>query len=166
MHFYLVSHQNLFFTFYLEDLSWIWALILSWISNNIYFLHPLLIIWLKHKNWLYKKIKKFRPCVTFINIHHKNLKHYILKILEFFSSIKSPLKSICFKTKDDVINFDDKKITNIFKKFFCTIGDDLLTNLPPPSSRFGLNLVRQYYEKILKYPNSKFKFNFVSEETV
>ena len=32
--------------------------------------------------------------------------------------------------------------------------------------RFGLNSARQYYEKILKYPNSKFKFNFVSEETV
>ena len=32
--------------------------------------------------------------------------------------------------------------------------------------RFGLNSVRQCYEKILKYPNSKLKFNFVSEETV
>ena len=32
--------------------------------------------------------------------------------------------------------------------------------------RFGINSVRQYYEKILKYPKSKFKFNFVSEETV
>ena len=32
--------------------------------------------------------------------------------------------------------------------------------------KFGLHSVRQYYEKILKYPNSKFKFNFVSEETV
>ena len=32
--------------------------------------------------------------------------------------------------------------------------------------RFGLDSVRQYYEKILKYPKSKFKFNIVSEETV
>ena len=32
--------------------------------------------------------------------------------------------------------------------------------------RFGLHLVRQYYKKILKYPKSKFKFNFVSEKTV
>ena len=38
--------------------------------------------------------------------------------------------------------------------------------MPPPSLRFGLNSVRQYYEKNLKYPKSKFKFNVVSEETV
>ena len=38
--------------------------------------------------------------------------------------------------------------------------------MPPPSLRFGLNSVRQYYEKIIKYPNPKFKFNVVSEETV
>ena len=32
--------------------------------------------------------------------------------------------------------------------------------------KFGLNSVRQYYEKILKHPKSKFKFNVVPEETV
>ena len=32
--------------------------------------------------------------------------------------------------------------------------------------RFGFTSVRQYYEKILKLRNSKFKFNFVSEEAV
>ena len=58
-----------------------------------------------------------------------------------------------------------KKNANIFKNFFCTLADDLLANLPTPL-RFGLNSVWQYYEKILKYPKSKFKFNFVSEETV
>ena len=53
-----------------------------------------------------------------------------------------------------------------FSKIFCTLAEDLLANLPPPSLRFGLYSVRQCYEKILNYPNSKFKFNFVSEETV
>ena len=38
--------------------------------------------------------------------------------------------------------------------------------MPPPSLRFGLNSVQQYYENILNYPKSKFKFNVVSEETV
>ena len=55
---------------------------------------------------------------------------------------------------------------NIFKIFFCTLADDLLANLPPPSLRFGLNSVWQYYEKILKYSKSKFKFHIVYEETV
>ena len=52
------------------------------------------------------------------------------------------------------------------KTFFCTLADNLLANLTPHSLRFGLHLVRQYYEKILKHPNSKFKFKFVSEEAV
>ena len=51
-----------------------------------------------------------------------------------------------------------------FLKKFCTLADNLLANLPPPSLRFGLNSVWQYYEKILKYTKSK--FNVVSENTV
>ena len=58
------------------------------------------------------------------------------------------------------------KNANIFKKKICILADDLRANLPPPSLRFGLNSVRQYYEKNLKYSKSKFKFNVVPEETV
>ena len=39
----------------------------------------------------------------------------------------------------------------IFKKKNCTLADNLLANLPPPS----LILLAFSYEKILKYPNSK-----------
>ena len=49
------------------------------------------------------------------------------------------------------------------KNFFCTLAGDLLANLPPFSLRFGLNSVRQYYKKILKYPKSH--FGVLSEET-
>ena len=80
------------------------------------------------------------------------------------ASIKSPLTNICLKTKDHLTKFDDKKLLT-FSKIFYTLADDLLANLSPPSLRFGLDSVWQYYEKILNYPNSKFKFNFVSEET-
>ena len=88
-----------------------------------------------------------------------------IKKLKTLASIKIPLTNICLKTKD-VTNFDDKIKANIFKKIFCTLADNLLANLHPPFFRFGLHLVRQYYEKILMYPNSKFKSNFVSEEAV
>ena len=57
------------------------------------------------------------------------------------ASIKSPLTNICLKAKDDITNFDDRKNANIFKKIFCTLADNLLANLPPPSLRFGLNSV-------------------------
>ena len=92
-----------------------------------------------------------------------------LKTLDL-SSIESPWTNICLKTKNDVTNFDDKKNAIIFFFnfffFFCTLADDFLANLPPSSLRFGLHSVWQYYEKTLKYPNSKYTFNFVSKETV
>ena len=59
-----------------------------------------------------------------------------------------------------------KKNANIFKKYFCSLADDLLANLFAPYLKFDLHSVRQYYEKILKYPNSIFKFNFLSLETI
>ena len=55
-----------------------------------------------------------------------------------------------------------KKIGNIFQKYVCTLADDLLANLTPPSLRFGLH----YYQAFLKLANSKYKFTFMSEETV
>ena len=90
-----------------------------------------------------------------------------LKTLDL-SSIESPWTNICLKTKNDVTNFDEKKKCYYFQFFFffCTLADDLLANLPPSSLRFGLHSVWQYYEKALKYPNSKYTFTFVSKETV
>ena len=92
-----------------------------------------------------------------------------LKTLDL-SSIESPWTNICLKTKNDVTNFDDKKNAIIFFFnfffFFCTLAVNFLANLPPSSLRFGLHSVWQYYEKTLKYPNSKYTFNFVSKETV
>ena len=38
--------------------------------------------------------------------------------------------------------------------------------MPPDSSIFGLLSVCQYYNKTLKLPNTRFKFNFVSGDSV
>ena len=38
--------------------------------------------------------------------------------------------------------------------------------MPPASSIFGLSSVCQYYNKTLKVPNTRFKFTFVSEDSV
>ena len=71
-----------------------------------------------------------------------------------------------FLEKDNVINFDEKKNANIFKNFFSTLADNFLTNLPPATMIFGLLSVCQYYNKILKLLNSKFKFSPISEDTI
>ena len=80
-------------------------------------------------------------------------------------SKKSPSTNICL-TKDNTTIFADKENTNIFKKFYSTLADDLVKNLSPASSIFVLSSVCQYYNKKLKLPNTRFKFTFVSEDSV
>ena len=58
------------------------------------------------------------------------------------------------------------KNAKIFKALFCTLAYNLYANLLPSSFKFSLPSVRQYYVKILKLPNSKFKSNFVFDETI
>ena len=52
---------------------------------------------------------------------------------------------------------------------FCTFAqcfaDNLLADLLSSSWRFGLPSIRQYYKRIIKLSNFKFKFNFVPEDT-
>ena len=66
--------------------------------------------------------------------------------------------------KDDKISSDDKTNANIFKEFFYKLISDLATKLPPPSNKFGIGSVRNYYQNILDFPSSKFKFLNVTEE--
>ena len=85
---------------------------------------------------------------------------------DLLNKISGTIDSVAPIKYDGITNFEDKKNANIFKEIFCALADKLLANLLPPSLRFGLNSVRQYCKKVLKYPKSKFKFNAVSEENV
>ena len=80
-------------------------------------------------------------------------------------SKKGTISNICLK-KDDKICFDDKTNANTFKEFFCNLASDLVAKLPPPSKRFGLDTVRNYYQDILGLLPSKFKFSNVTEDHV
>ena len=80
-------------------------------------------------------------------------------------SKKGPSTHICL-TKDNTTIFAYKENANIFKKFYSTLADDLVNILAPASSIFGLLSVCQYYNKTLKLPNTRFKFTFVSEDSV
>ena len=80
-------------------------------------------------------------------------------------SKKGTISNICLK-KDDKICFDDKTNANAFKDFFCNLASDLVAKLPPPSNRFGLDTVRNYYQDILGLLLSKFEFSNVTEDLV
>ena len=108
-----------------------------------------------------------------IEFYNAKLTENIGKPKELWKALKnlglpsksSPSTNISL-TKDNTTIFADKENTNIFKKFYSTPADDLVKNLPPASSIFGLSSVCQYYNKTLKLPNTRFKFTFVSEDSV
>ena len=78
------------------------------------------------------------------------------------TSKKGTILNICLK-KDDKICFDDKTNANAFKEFFWNLASDLVAKLPPPSNRFGSDIVHNYYKDILDLVLSKFKFSNVTE---
>ena len=80
-------------------------------------------------------------------------------------SKKGTILNICLKNVDKIC-FDDKTNANTFKEFFCNLASDLVTKLPPPPKRFGLDAVHNYYQDILGLLPSKFKFSNVAEDHV
>ena len=77
--------------------------------------------------------------------------------MEVFKNFRSNLyqKSLnkhYLKTKDDVTNFDEKKLLTFSENIFCTLADDLL-DLPPPSLRFKFNSAI-----LRKNPSQNFQF--------
>ena len=101
------------------------------------------------------------------------LKENIGKPKELWKALKSlglPSKksssfNICL-AKDNKIHFDDKTNSNTFKEFYCNLASDLVNKLPPPSRKFGMNSVHNYYQHILDLLPNKFKFSMAKEENV
>ena len=88
-----------------------------------------------------------------------------LKSLGLSSKKGSNISNICLK-KDGKINFDEKTNANTFKEFYCNLAGDLLKKLPPPSNKFGITSVRNFYQTILDQLPFKFKFSNVTEDLV
>ena len=78
-------------------------------------------------------------------------------------SEKVTISNICLK-KDDKICFDDKTNSNTFKESFCILARNLVAILPSPSKRFGIDMVRNYYQDIPGLFPSKSKFSNVTED--
>ena len=85
--------------------------------------------------------------------YKEKLKENIGKRKDLWKSLKSlglpskkgwNISNICLK-KDDKINFDEKTNANTFKEFYCNLAGDLLKKLPPPSKKFGITSVRNFY---------------------
>ena len=82
-----------------------------------------------------------------------------------FPCKKGSISNSCPR-KDDKISFDDKTNSNTFKESFFNLASDLVAKLPPPSNKFGISSVRNYYQNILDLLPSKFKFSNFNEDFV
>ena len=105
--------------------------------------------------------------------YKEKLKENIGKPKELWKALKSlglpskkgSISNICLK-KDDKINFDDKTNANTFKDFYCNLASDLVEKLPPPSNKFGITSVRNYYQNTIGLFTSKYNFSNVTEDVV
>ena len=106
--------------------------------------------------------------------YNEKLKEKIGKPKDLWKTLKSlglPSKKVtnisnmCLK-KDDKINFDEKTNANTFKEFYCNLAGDLLKKLPPPSNKFGITSVCNFYQTMLDELPFKFKFSNVTEDLV
>ena len=105
--------------------------------------------------------------------YKEKLKENIGKPKQLWKALKSsglPCKKRLilniFLKKDDKTSFDDKINTNTFKKFFCNLASDLVAKLPPPSNKFAISTVCNYYQNILDLLPNKFNFSNVTEDFV
>ena len=71
-------------------------------------------------------------------------------------SSKDGKAKICLGKKEDVC-FDAKENAETFKNFYANLASDLLEKLPPPTNRFGLDGVKDFY-KPLNLQQQKFFF--------
>ena len=119
--------------------------------------HALKLIKEKKKQFYKEKLKE--------NIGKPKELWKALKSLGLPSKKGSNMTNICLK-KDDKISFDEKTNANSLKDFYCNLASDLLHKLPPPSKKFGITSVRNYYQTILNQLPFKFKFSNVTEDLV
>ena len=87
-----------------------------------------------------------------------------MKSLGLPNSCSSSTK-FCLK-KDNVLYFDEKSISTIFKNFFSNLAENLVSKLPIPPNKFGISSVRSYYAKNKDLVNSSFKFSIVNREDI
>ena len=64
------------------------------------------------------------------------------------------------------ISFDDSTNASIFKTFYSNLANNLVTKLPIPSGKYGINAVKAYYENAFSSQIRKFNISQIDEESI
>ena len=124
-------------------------------------------IYKKIRNQVQKLIKKKKR-----NFYEINLKQKINKPKEIWKTLKSmglPSKTasasnICLKNRNEMV-FNDTKNCSIFKSFFSSLAQNLVSKLPPSPNFFTESKVAFYYNDI-KFKDLNFEFSETLPEKI
>ena len=72
---------------------------------------------------------------------------------------------VCLKVEED-LKFDPFTISELFKKFYSNLTNDLVRKLPAASKKFDIEAVKDYYNDMFDLSHNKLNFQTVQPNTV
>ena len=75
-----------------------------------------------------------------------------------------PCTDVCLKVEKD-LKFDPFKISELFKKFYSNLANDLVRKLPAASKKFDIEAVKDYNNGMFDLFHNKLNFQTVQPNT-
>ena len=75
-----------------------------------------------------------------------------------------PCTDVCLKVED--LKFDPFTISELFKKFYSNLANDLVRKLPAASKKFDIEAVKDYYNDMFDLSHNKLNFQTVQPNTI
>ena len=75
-----------------------------------------------------------------------------------------PCTDVCLKVED--LKFDPFTVSELFKKFYSNLANDLVRKLPAASKKFDIEAVKDYYNDMFDLSHNKLNFQTVQPNTV
>ena len=76
-----------------------------------------------------------------------------------------PCTDICLKVEED-LKCDSFTISELFKKLYSNLANDLVHKLPAASKKFGIEAVKDYYNDMFELSHNKLNFQTVQPNTI
>ena len=76
-----------------------------------------------------------------------------------------PITDVCLKVEED-LKFDPLTISELFKKFYSNLANDLVHKLPVASKKFDIEAVKDYYNDMFELSHNKLNFQTVQPNTI
>ena len=76
-----------------------------------------------------------------------------------------PCTNICLKAEEE-LKFDPFTISDLFKKFYSSLANDLVQKLPVAARKFDIETVKNFYNKMFDLSHNKLNFQAVQSNAI